>query len=406
LSIKKTKSILISKLILVVLNSLKFSIGVNYFPTFLFLIFEELMMAIAQLKDGRWICYYRIEGEDGKKSRIKKEYFGRGAEAEAAANQRNNELSLQKRQPTRAQMGPAFAELAESYVKNKDFNQNSKKHLKIRLQSNLLPFFGAMPAIRIRDQDVDNYAQKRRRDPVRNQKGKVIRIGVKDATIARELTDLKAILSWSVQRHPPLIAFNPIAHYKKPREDNAVIPPPTQEETHQILKFAKPHLVRVVKLAYYTGLRPGAVELLCLTWDGINWESKTILIRSAHKGGPTKRLVPVHEDFLKELKEWHKEDNKGKKKSRQNHIIHYRGKPIKSFKKSWQTALKDAGIKRRIRPYDFRHFFVTKALEEGADYKALADIVGSRPETLMRHYQHVTKKLHRQTVAKIPALEN
>ena len=32
------------------------------------------------------------------------------------------------------------------------------------------------------------------------------------------------------------------------------------------------------------------------------------------------------------------------------------------------------------------------------------DVGISRPETLMRHYQHVSKKLHRETVAKIPAL--
>ena len=72
----------------------------------------------------------------------------------------------------------------------------------------------------------------------------------------------------------------------------------------------------------------------------------------------------------------------------------------------WEGAMRRAGITRRIRPYDLRHNFVTKALEAGADPKALAEIVGSRPETLIRHYQHVTKKLHRETVAKIPALNS
>lgn len=44
------------------------------------------------------------------------------------------------------------------------------------------------------------------------------------------------------------------------------------------------------------------------------------------------------------------------------------------------------------------------ALEDGADIKALAEVVGSRPETIMRYYQHVTKKQHRKTIAKIPAI--
>ncbi len=53
-------------------------------------------MAVTQLKDGRWICYYRVKGEGGK-SKIKKEYFGRGAGARAAAQKRNEELDLRPR---------------------------------------------------------------------------------------------------------------------------------------------------------------------------------------------------------------------------------------------------------------------------------------------------------------------
>ena len=64
----------------------------------------------------------------------------------------------------------------------------------------------------------------------------------------------------------------------------------------------------------------------------------------------------------------------------------------------------EKSITRRIRPYDLRHNFITQALEAGADIKALSQIVGSRPETIMRHYQHVSRELHRQTVAKIPPL--
>lgn len=52
-----------------------------------------------------------------------------------------------------------------------------------------------------------------------------------------------------------------------------------------------------------------------------------------------------------------------------------------------------------------RHNFITAALAAGADLKALAEIVGSRPETLTRHYQHVTRSLHRKTIAKIPPLD-
>ncbi len=205
-------------------------------------------------------------------------------------------------------------------------------------------------------------------------------------------------MTWSAKRKPPLIPYNPVRDYKSPDEDNAVIPPPTQEETGAILKAASPHLVRAIMLSYYLGLRPGSVELLTLTWDNVNWETETITVASAHKGGPSRRSVPIHGDFLDQLEQWYNEDKK------KGHIVHYNGKQIKKIQTSLEGAIKRAGITRRIRPYDIRHNFITQALADGADLKALSEIVGSRPETLMRHYQHVTRELHRQTVAKIPAL--
>ncbi len=271
-------------------------------------------MAVTQLKDGRWICYYRLKGEGGK-SRIKKEYFGRGAGARAAAQKRNEELDLRPRRSRKVTRGPDFGEIAKEYVQNKNFSPNSKKHLKIRLNANVLPVFGNMPAIRINDWDLDDYVKKRLNSHVtaitgskENQKRKIIKDKngnprkVGKSTVRRENTDIKAILNWAVRRRPPLIQYNPVRDYKSPESDDAIIPPPTQEETSAILNAASPHLIRAILLSYYLGLRPGSVELLTLTWDNVNWDTKTILVESAHKGGPSKRSVPIHDDFFDLLK--------------------------------------------------------------------------------------------------------
>jgi site-specific recombinase XerD len=69
---------------------------------------------------------------------------------------------------------------------------------------------------------------------------------------------------------------------------------------------------------------------------------------------------------------------------------------------AWASTLERARITRRLRPYDLRHLFVTRAIERGAALKPLAEIVGSRPETLMRFYQHVSAAAHRQTINLIP----
>ena len=343
-------------------------------------------MAYTQLKDGRWICYYRVCGEDGK-SRVKKEYFGRGAEGQAKAKARDAELGLKKRRPRKATLGPSLAALAQSYFENKYFNDNSRKQLLIRLDSTILPKVGDVPAIKLTDADLDQYVYQRRQD------------GVKNSTIRREITDIQAILNWSVSRRPPLIPYNPVRDYKKPPADDAVILPPTPKESRAILQAASPHIKRFILLAYYIGLRPGAVELLSLTWKKVNWEAKTILIVSARKGGPVQRQVPLPDHFIEQLKQWHDDDGQ------KEYIIHYNGKPIKTIKSAWKNTLERAGITRRIRPYDLRHNFITMALEDGADMKALSEIVGSRPETIMKHYQHVTSELHRRTIDKIPPLK-
>lgn len=354
-------------------------------------------MAITQLKDGRWVVYYRVKTEAGK-SRVKKEYFGRGATAAAKAKKRNAQLTLKKRRPVKKRCGPTVGDIAQDYSRYKNFSPNSAKHLKIRLTATLLPFFGHRDAVDLTDADLDRYCHQRRSAPVYNRGGNVMRYGVTDATIARELTDLQAILNWSVRRRPQLIQFNPVANYKKPKADNAIIAPPTAEEVAAILKAASPHIMRCIKLSYYLGLRPGAVELLQIVWADINFDTATILIRSAHKGGPVRRHVAIHEHFLPELQRWFDQDNG------RGPVIHYHGRAIKKIGKAWAGTLKRAGITRRIRPYDMRHNFITTALEAGADIKALSDIVGSSPETLRRHYQHVSHQLHRDTIAKIPVL--
>jgi site-specific recombinase XerD len=60
---------------------------------------------------------------------------------------------------------------------------------------------------------------------------------------------------------------------------------------------------------------------------------------------------------------------------------------------------------RRLRPYDFRHAFVTRLLAAGGDLKATSQLAGhSRTDTTTRIYQHVDTELYRQTIRKLPEL--
>ena len=87
----------------------------------------------------------------------------------------------------------------------------------------------------------------------------------------------------------------------------------------------------------------------------------------------------------------------------QEYNIAYKGKPISSIKKTWHNSLRRAGITRRIRPYDLRHAFATYALDNDADLKSVADIMGhSNPNMILTHYQHTSESSRRAAIESFP----
>ncbi|MDP2645491.1 MAG: hypothetical protein Q8P24_11160 [Desulfobacterales bacterium] len=110
------------------------------------------------------------------------------------------------------------------------------------------------------------------------------------STVHRELSIITAILNWSVTRK--YLAVNPLAGYKKPRRDDAVILPPSIEEVRQILAVAPPHLVRALTVCYYTGLRPGLAN--CSGCGSTTW----ILTEGLVLSGPPIRTAPWRESCL------------------------------------------------------------------------------------------------------------
>lgn len=337
-------------------------------------------MAVTQLPDGRWICYWK----ENRKNR--RRYFGRGFEAQAAAWAHHNSLGLKRRKPAKKgrPYSPLVFDLIEHYKKAKRFSSNSTKCFFKRML-NIIPHFGPLMALALTDEIVDQYVNKRLQT-------------VKTTTVHRELSDLQAVLNWAVRRRPPLIPYNTIQMYSKPRRDDEVILPPTPSETNRILKHSPPHLFRAIVISYYTGIRPG-VELYRLRRQDIDLENDIILIKSAAKGGPVQRHVPImHAEFKEVLEQWLKDPA--------SHIINYRSKPVASLKTAFKEAKKKAGITRRLRLYDFRHCFATMALKQGADLKAVSEILGhSRPDITARIYQHVDRAMHQKAVSKVPSLK-
>ncbi|MBR5997969.1 MAG: tyrosine-type recombinase/integrase, partial [Deltaproteobacteria bacterium] len=70
---------------------------------------------------------------------------------------------------------------------------------------------------------------------------------------------------------------------------------------------------------------------------------------------------------------------------------------------AWENTLKRAGITRRIRPYDLRHFFATQMIAAGVDLGTVAHLMGHTGTTmLLQHYQHVLSKQKKAAVEALP----
>lgn len=346
-------------------------------------------MSVHCTPEGRW--YVRFpKGKLPTKPNATREYFGRGPEAEVRARERNKDLGLGK--AGTVDNSPLFMDLAVEYLKAKTSTmaKASRVDLETKLNGVILPRIGQIRGMAITPEVLDRYMA------IRLKK-------VKRTTVHRDLSDIRAILRWSVKRK--YISHNPMDGFEFPDRDDDIIEPPTVEEVQLILKHASPHLFRAIVLAYHTGLRPGEVELLRLTWEQVNLVSGHIVIKSAEKGGLKRRTVPIMDDrFRALLQQWLDEDIEAKK-TRRDPVVTYKGRPIQSLDSAWNAAKRRAQITRRMRPYDLRHSFATKLLDNGADLKHVSLLLGHKSvQQTVDTYQHTSKRLTEEAVQKLPSI--
>ena len=194
--------------------------------------------------------------------------------------------------------------------------------------------------------------------------------------------------------------MQPVAFPKIPSPNYKQFVPPSLEELTSILTVAPPHLQRVIIMGAYFGVRVGQCELFQLTWNDIDLTKKIVRVHGSKKNNNAAwREVPIRDDLVGIFIQWQEDDLA----SGTEYLIHYAGKPVKSIKHSWATALKFAGITRRIRPYDLRHMFGTELVAAGVDIGTVAKLMGhSSPTMLLTHYQYIMDRQKKDAVEALP----
>ncbi len=132
------------------------------------------------------------------------------------------------------------------------------------------------------------------------------------------------------------------------------------------------HLRRFILLGIYTGTRSGA--LLALHWSWIDIQSGVMHRRApGTTDSATKRRPPVRlgRKILAHLRRWKRIDG-----PMATHVIHYEGKPVKSVKRSWATAVKAAGLDDDVTPHCLRRTRATWLMQAGVDMWEAAGHLG------------------------------
>jgi len=330
-------------------------------------------VSVFRLPDGRWVHEHR---EGGKRVR---EYFGRD---EAAARDRQAQVDVQRSAP--GADGPRFDEVVVAYLEQHgpEMEASTVSRMARRLDNHILPVIGILPAAAITQEVMDGYVSR-------------LRVRCGPNTCRKDCETVRAILRWGCRRK--MLAFNPLADAILPREKPFHLSPPTQDEAHRIWQAARPHLRRFIALGWFLGARAGT-EILGLTWGSCDLVAGTITIVSARKGGHHSRLIRIHPVLLEWMRLWRQEDDCP-------YIVHWRGKAVTRIKKAWAAAKLEAGITRRLRPYDLRAAFASSLIMSGADPRTVQLIMGHKKiGTTLERYTHASQQAQDRAIWLLPTL--
>jgi len=234
---------------------------------------------------------------------------------------------------------------------------------------------------------------------------RMIKRDVSNRTINIYFTYLSGPLSWAINDNEGMLDVHPWRNRRRLKTVKYRIDLFILSEFKRILAAAEPHCSWALQVAYYTGVRPGPSELFNLQWKDVDWHQDRIGIHSTKSQAAPFRWQYVDRKFMQKL--WHHSHHQRKHYPQCPYICSYKGKQIRSIKRSWAKAKERVGITRKIRLYDIRHFYITYALASGADIMELAERVGhTNSKMIVEVYAHLAKDLQKNKPLEIPSLYN
>ena len=201
------------------------------------------------------------------------------------------------------------------------------------------------------------------------------------------------------KKHDYFHGDNPVSKVKKPVADNRRMRFLTHEEAQMLLVEIRIHSVltyRVTLISLHCGLRFG--EIAGLTWQDLNFQDDTILIRNPKNGRTRVAFMTetVKAMFL-EMEPGKAGDfvfqNTGKKE-RIGEISHTFKKAVKKI--GLNDSVEDSRLK--VVFHTCRHSFASWLVTDGADLFTVRELMGHKSIAMTERYSHLSPDTLRKAV--------
>ncbi|HOO56385.1 MAG TPA: site-specific tyrosine recombinase XerD [bacterium] len=216
--------------------------------------------------------------------------------------------------------------------------------------------------------------------------------GMAPNTVARKVNAIRSFVKYLYREGS--VGMDVLDDIENPRQFDPPISTLSSEEVKRIIEsmpVEKPVEIRnraIVETLYATGMRVS--ELTGLKLSDLNWSEGYI---KCFGKGSKMRMVPIGEiarewlkKYLEEVRtEW---DNRGSDRL----FLTSRGGPVQraSVWKIVKDLGRDAGVMSNISPHTFRHSFATHLMENGADLRAVQEMLGHSDISTTQKYTHAT----------------
>jgi len=239
---------------------------------------------------------------------------------------------------------------------------------------NLLPEFQNRLIDTITRKDIKSYITKRK-------------LKVSGATINREVACLRHMFNVAIEKG--YVENNPAKRIEKQKEaplrHKYIF---SEDEIMRLIEAASMHLRPILLLAFGTGLRKG--DLLGLRWKDIDFDHGIITVYMQKTESYVEiPMIPMIRRLLENMKI----------ESNSEYVLTYKNKQIGDIKRTFQTALKESGLKEKgYRFHDTRRTFASMLYNQGNHLFKIQQLLGHKSVLTTERYLGVKFKETKQAM--------